>query len=240
MVITAVSKTAFRGSSPCTPAMTIDNWIKVISLVIDLIKTLLPYGLMGFIFWYFRKELKNLINKGVLKVSAPGFSLETANQQKEKFSAKEKKEIKTLNDELENTKKAQQALEQLQKDTVQARKTFFLGYHFEKTYRLIFPSQMAILVFMSNSNGEMQDLLAKTSFIRTIWAQNFGFTYEQFIGFLINSGLVAYNNDKTKLSLTPLGKTFLEYIKNENMPTKLPANDSTLTTTTTTTTSSET
>lgn len=218
--------------------MTVDNWIKIASLAIDLIKTLLPYGILGFSLWYFRKEIKNLVNKGILKVSVPGLSIETARQQKEKVTAREKKEIKALNAELENTKKAKQALEEIQKDTAQHSETFFLGYHFEKTYRLIFPTQMAILIAMSNHNGEISDALSRALFERTIWAQNLGVSYEQFIGFLINSGLIVYNNDNSNIFLTPLGKTFIEYINNNNIPTKLPANDSTLITTTTTTSSS--
>ncbi len=214
--------------------MNFDEGIKVASLAIDLIKTVLPYLAIGAIFWYFRKELKNLINNGAVKVSAPGFSLETAHQQKGKISSKEKKEIKALNTELENTKKAKQALEELQKDTATNKNVFYLGYHFEKTYRIIFPSQMAILVFMNSHSGEMQDVLAKASFTRTIWSQNFGMRYEQFIGFLINSGLVAYSDGLTKLLLTPLGRTFLQYINDNKIPTKLPANDSTLITVPTT------
>lgn len=200
------------------------DWIKILSLVVDVIKTAIPFGTMFGVFWYFQKEIKELIKKGGLKVAAPGFSLETVQKQQERLGPKEKKEIESLNLELETTKKAEQRLRELQEYTTREKDTFFLGYHLEKTYRLIFPSQMVILNILKIHN-EVIDPLARALFQRTIWAQQFNVTYEQFMGFLVQSGLVNYDGTNTKFTLTPLGKTFLDYLSNNNIPLKLPAND---------------
>ena len=205
--------------------MTIDNWIKIISLLVGIIRTAIPYSAIFLTFWVFRKEIKTLIENGGLRVSVPGFSLETLKQQQEGVSSKEKKEIEELNKELETSKKAQQKLAELQEYTARDKDTFFLGYHFEKTYRLIFPSQTVILNAMNNQNGEITNPLAQAIFRRTIWAQHFNIPYEQFIGFLIQSGVAIYDNKNDKFIITPMGRVFLDYLKNNNIPLKLSPND---------------
>lgn len=203
--------------------MSIDNWIKFTSFAVDIIKTIIPFGFIFAIFWIFKKELKVLIKDGGWKVSAPGVSIETA-QKQEEISSQEKKEIKTLNRELDTTKKAQGKLEQLQEYTARDKDTFFLGYHFEKTYRLIFPTQMAILIAIQNNN-EIIEALAKALYLRTIWAQNLNVSFEQFMGFLIGSGLILEDKANSKFTLTPLGNLFLQYLVQNNIQNKLPAND---------------
>ncbi|KKS12627.1 MAG: hypothetical protein UU67_C0047G0009 [Candidatus Daviesbacteria bacterium GW2011_GWB1_41_5] len=160
-----------------------------------------------------------------MKLAVPGFSLETIQKQQEELGTKEKKEIKALNSELEKSKKAEKILHELQEYTARDKDTLFLGYHFEKTYRLIFPSQMVILNSMTNFNGEIPDALAQALFRRTIWAQQFNISYEQFMGFLIQSGLIAYDPSSSKFTLIPLGRTFWEYLVSNNIPLKIPAYD---------------
>lgn len=205
--------------------MTPSDWIKIASLVVDIIKTSIPFGAVFLIFWVFKKEIKTLIKNGGLKLAAPGFSLETIQKQQEELGTKEKKEIEALNSELEKSKKAEKILHELQEYTVRDKDTFFLGYHFEKTYRLIFPSQMVILNSMTNFNGEISDALAQALFRRTIWAQQFNISYDQFMGFLVQSGLVVYELSSNKFTLTPLGRTFWEYLVSNNIPLKIPAYD---------------
>lgn len=204
--------------------MSTDQWIKIFSLVVDVVKTAIPFGAIFLVFWYFQKEIKTLIKNGGLKVSAPGFSLETIQKQQEELGSKEKKKIETLNQELETTKIAEQRLRELQEYTAREKETFFLGYHLEKTYRLIFPSQMMILNAIKTYDG-FTDPLARAIWTRTIWAQQFSVTYEQFMGFLFQSGLISSDNPNQSLALTPLGRTFLEYLVNNSIPFKLPAND---------------
>lgn len=203
--------------------MTVENWLGVARIGVDLLKTLIPFGVLFLIIWLFKKEIKTLIKKGGLKLSAPGISVETLKQQTEKITTKEKKKLEILNSELETSKEREQKLHELQEYTVREKDTFFLGYHFEKTYRIIFPSQMVILNALKNFNGEIEAALANAIFRRTIWAQQFNLSHEQFIGFLVQSGLVEYRTDKIKI--TPLGRTFMDYLINNNVPLKIPAND---------------
>jgi hypothetical protein len=203
--------------------MNIEDWIKVASLVVDVVKALIPFVTIFVIFWLFKKEIKSLIKNGGFKVAAPGFSVETLQKQQTELTSKEKKDIELLNSELEKTKTAERILKELQEYTARDKDTFFLGFHFEKTYRLIFPSQMVILNTMRNNKDEISDALAQAIFRRTIWSQQFNVSYEGFIGFLTQSGLISYQSNK--FVFTPLGRTFLEYLSNENIPLKLPAND---------------
>ncbi len=206
--------------------MNVENWIEVSKIGIDLLKTIIPFGVLLIILWWFQKEIRTLIKNGGFKVTGPGVSIETIQKQQEKVGTKEKKEIETLNTELETTKKAEQKLQELQEYTNRDKDTFFLGYHFEKTYRLIFPSQMVVLNIMNNSNNEISDALAHSLFTRTIWAQQqYNLPYDQFMGFLANSGLIEYNSESKKWLLTPLGRTFWEYLTNNHIHLKIPASD---------------
>lgn len=203
--------------------MTPDNWIKLVSLAVDVIKTIIPFAFIFGIFFIFKNELRELIKKGGWKVSAPGVSIETVKQQEE-LGSKEKKKIDALNKELDTTKKAQEKLEQLLDYTARDKNTFFLGYHFEKTYRVIFPSQMAILIAIQNQ-GEIIDARSRALFTRTIWAQTLKITYEQFMAFLIGSGLIQEDKANSKFTLTPIGNLFLQYLTQNTIPNKLPATD---------------
>lgn len=206
--------------------MNIENWLNLTSIVVDLTKSIFPFIILLIIFWWFKKEIKTLIKNGGLKVTAPGVSFETTiQQQKEKLTTKEKKGLEVLNQELETEKKQKQKLLELQEYTVRDKDAFFLGYHFEKTYRLIFPSQMVILNIMSNTNKEISDAMAQALFKRTIWAQQYNITYPQYIGFLKNSGLIEYSSYTEKWVFTPLGNMFWEYLRNNNIWLKIPAND---------------
>ncbi len=205
--------------------MTADNWIDVGRIVVDLLKTVIPFTILLGILLFYKKEIKALIKNGGFKISAPGLSVETLQKQQEKVGPKEKKEIESLNEELKNAKQIEQKLKELQEYTARDKDTFFLGYHFEKTHRLIFPTQMAILNFMVNHNGEIEEALAEALFRQTIWAQKFNVAFVQFIGFLMQAGLIFYDKTNKKFTLAPVGNAFWEYLKNENMPLKLPAND---------------
>lgn len=203
--------------------MTPETWLRIISLIIDLIKTAIPYIAVFFILWYFRKEMKALLTKGQVKISAPGFSLETTQQSKE-ISKEEKKEIATINKELTKEKKPlDEKIVAIQNTTPEDNQALFLSYHFEKTYRLIFPTQMVILVSAYNHGGTFSEALAQSLFTRTVWFRTFGLSYEQFISFLINAGLMMKTS--SLLKLTPLGILFLEYLNTNNIPNKLPPAD---------------
>ncbi len=203
--------------------MTTENWLTLATLGTDIIKTIIPFAVVFLIFWLFRKELRVLIKSGGWKFSAPGVSVETA-QKQQKTSVKEKREIEALNKELETTKKAQEKLQELQEYTARDKDTYFLGYHFEKTYRIIFPSQMLILTTIQ-SFGEISKPLAESIFRRTIWSSSLNIPLEHFTGFLINVGLMVEDKQGNKFLLTPLGNLFLLYLTVNSIPNKLPAND---------------
>ncbi len=84
---------------------------------------------------------------------------------------------------------------------------------------------MVILNVMKNFNDEITDALAQALFKRTIWAQQFNVSYEQFMGFLMQSGLIVYDASNNKFLLTPIGRTFWEYLVSNNIPLKIPAAD---------------
>lgn len=205
--------------------MTPDNWISILSLFVDIVKTLIPFVTIFFIFRMFRRQIRYLIKNGGFKFSGAGISVETSNNQQKDISDKEKKTIEDINNELNTVKEREEKLKQLQEYTVRDKDTFYLGFHFEKTYRLIFPSQMLILKLLNESSGEIMSALTHSIYIRTIWAQKFNTTFEQFIGFLIQSGLVIYEQATNKFLITNMGKLFWEYIKNNNIPLKIPVND---------------
>ncbi len=205
--------------------MTNENWIEIIRIVVDLLKTIIPFSAIGIILLIFKKEIKTLINGGGFKLAGLGFSVETIQKQQEKIGATEIKEIEALNSELKTSKQIQQRLQELQEYTSRDKDTFFLGYHFEKTYRLIFPSQMVILNVMTNSNDEITEDIAAALFRRTIWSVYYNVSFEQFINFLIHAGLIAHDSTNRKFRLTPLGRTFWEYLKKENAPLKIPPTD---------------
>lgn len=205
--------------------MNVDNWIKLASLVEDLIKTIIPFGAIFFILWLFKQEIKTVIKNGGMKLTGPGFSVETSKQQQEKVNKKEKKEIQALNKELATTKQVQQKLQELQSYTSRDKDVFFLGYHFEKTYRAIFSSQMLILTEMDQQNGEIIDTLAHDIFKKTVWDQQFHIPYENFMGFLIGAGMIRNDVINKKYLINPIGKMFLQYLRNNNIPFKLPPND---------------
>ncbi len=205
--------------------MTTENWIEVVRIIVDLFKTIIPFIVLIGIVWFFKKEIKTLVKNGGLKITAPGLSLETMQKQQEKLGKKEKKEIEELNADLKNAKQIEQKLQELQQYTARDKDTFFLGYHFEKTYRLIFPSQMVILNAMNNVNDEITEELAQALHRRTIWAQNFNVSFEQFMGFLMQAGLIFYDGSNKKFTFAPLGKAYWEYLKNESIHLKIPAND---------------
>jgi hypothetical protein len=206
--------------------MTTENGIEIARIVLDFLKSIFPFGLLFLLFLIFKKEVSTLIKNGGLKVTAPGVSIETLQKQQVNVSQKERKEIKSLNIELKTAQQREQKLKELQEYTNRDKDTFFLGYHFEKTYRLIFPSQMVILDIINNSaEKEISNAVAQSFFRRTVWAIQFQVNYNQFMGFLVQSGLVSYDADKESFLITHLGTTFWQYLKTNNMHLKMPAND---------------
>lgn len=205
--------------------MTIDNYLDIARILIDFFKATTPYTFLLLLLCFFYEDIKFLIRSGGLKISAPGLTIESIQNQQEKVDDRSKKELEKLNTELLTAKHTAEKLKKLQEDTAKDKDHFFVLYHFEKTYRVIFPSQMAILNFMNNSpDKEISEDIARAIHRRTIWASQFKVTFDEFMDFMIQSGLINFN-DKRNYSLEPVGLAFWEYIKSQNMFLKLPAND---------------
>lgn len=201
-----------------------DIFLEYFHTFIDLIKTIIPYGVLLFIFAQIKDDLKLLIRTGHLKVTAPGLSLETYQNQNEVPSKNEKNALDSLNAELKTTKQINEKLVELQDATTKNKNDLFLLYHFERTYRVLFPSQMVILSIIYTHN-EVTNALAEALHRRTIWATQYNMTYEQFMAFPFQSGLITLDSSTGKIALTPIGKMFWEYLKQENVSLKMPASD---------------
>lgn len=85
--------------------------------------------------------------------------------------------------------------------------------HFEKTYRLIFGSQLRVLTLLKN-NPQVSREQIEAIYNTTIHVGVY--SLDLFIGFLENSQLIKKNNDNT-FSLNPLGSLFLDYLVANNM-----------------------
>jgi hypothetical protein len=107
-------------------------------------------------------------------------------------------------------------LHALQEHTAKTKEAFQLGYHFEKTYRLIFGSQLSILTGIMTS-VKLPRSLAGEIYRKTQWRVH-GYTFNDYMGFLVRSGLIAFNATEDTYSLTPLGMVFMEYLANNKMP----------------------
>lgn len=98
---------------------------------------------------------------------------------------------------------------------------WFLQFHSERVYRLIFGSQIGILQWIEIqaekgvSKAEIEAAYA-TNPISSIYP------FESYIGFLINNGLIRYDPTTIAYFLLPVGKFFLLYIAGNGLPTNKP------------------
>lgn len=94
-----------------------------------------------------------------------------------------------------------------------------LNYHFERVYRQIFGSQLAILKTLQNSQPSQLSVDAVELLYKgTSWYPNY--TFEQYLGFLEESFLVERRvmNSAEYIVLLPMGQAFLEYLGENAMP----------------------
>lgn len=116
-------------------------------------------------------------------------------------------------------KLANETGEKLKTETVQ-KTQYLLFFHFEKIYRLIFGSQLNILLEAENNNGKI-GLQRTVLFYRSSgWVEK-GYDVGSYTMFLQNMGLLSYTTDSTPecyYSLTPIGYSFLQYLRENGIP----------------------
>lgn len=166
----------------------------------------------------FKENIKALIDR-VNSITAGPVAVTAGDQQKQAEFGDEK--YKKLLKEVEGHKGIQKKLVELSDKIIQEKNVYFLAYHFEKTYRLIFGSQINLLNMIKNiPDKKMKKVLAEAVHRRTPLGRSYPF-YD-YTGFLINSYLISYNASDDTYVLTDLGFLFLEYIKNNNLPQNKP------------------
>lgn len=187
---------------------------------IELLKVIAWPITLLIIVWVFAKEIKELINDirlsftfGDKKVEIAHDKAEELKQQQTDVDASEIEKLRTENKKHSDIEKR---LLELQENTARTKDTFFIGFHFEKTYRLIFGSQLMILKLMYQHN-KMLDVLTRAIYGNTSWANTY--PYNQYIGFLINSGLITpLDSNDNSYSILPVGRAFIDYLSNNNIP----------------------
>lgn len=187
----------------------------------DVIKAIAWPGTVLLIISKFENEIRELINHIKISLSFGGNKVEISHAEAEQLridqgSAISKEEAEKLKDENENHRGIEKKLLELNENTTKDKDAFFLGYHFEKTYRLIFGSQLSILK-IANQTGFVQDPLAAAIYGRTSWANTY--PYKDYIGFLISSGLLGkLDSSNESYSILPFGKAFIDYLQNSGIP----------------------
>jgi len=129
----------------------------------------------------------------------------------------EEKESKTNLDEIKNL--AQKAGEELKVETAK-KNQYLLFYHFERVYRLIFGSQIRILLD-AEQNGDRISLPKAIMFYKDSGWNERGYDAGNYTLFLLNMGLFTYQTGKMPedcfYTLTPLGKLFLQYLRENGL-----------------------
>lgn len=89
--------------------------------------------------------------------------------------------------------------------------------HFERTYRLIFNSQLIILRTINNNpEHKLSADVVRAIYERTIW--NPSYPFEEYINFLISSYLLSFREGFYSIEM--LGILFLNYLGTQGIPDK--------------------
>jgi len=92
-----------------------------------------------------------------------------------------------------------------------SRDSLLILYHFERTYRLIFGTQLTLLdIILKSNEGKISDALAQAMYIRTSWPGKYPF--DSYMNFLKRSQLITHDPTTDFFSITDLGEAFLDYL----------------------------
>lgn len=164
----------------------------------------ISWQIVFLIFIYtFREEIKHFV-KNIKNISVNGTSV-SANVEKEQKEQHDKvvlskKEAKNLADMLDNNKKTESTLK--------------AQLHFERTYRLIFDSQLHILNIILVS-GSLSKTVAQAIHRRTLFSNSYPF--KDYINFLMSAQLIHYEHKSDSYILTELGLYFIKYLENNSI-----------------------
>lgn len=184
---------------------------QLFSVVIDLI-----WPLITLIIFFSLKESISIFIKNMKSGSAKipgGIEVSLSSQQKNIPEEEQTQQVAKIVEQepvpVEDIKKLKDEKDQL-----------LISNFFERTYRLIFNSQLNLLLTANQSLSISRDQILEM-YNTTQWANNYPF--EQYINFLVNSNLILYNIDSNSYSITPTGKLFIQYLFSNSIPIiKLP------------------
>lgn len=170
-----------------------------------------PIAILIIIYWL-RQEIKDLLRR-LTNFKAAGVSVDAvpSKQSGERKYKQKSKELAKMVSEKEGVVKK---LLQIQDETKKNKDYYEILYHFEKTYRLIFGSQLNILRILKN--GPIADSLFQSIHRRTPLADVYSFN--NYMNFLLNSYLIKKRPADNKYELTLLGFYFLQYLEKNKIP----------------------
>lgn len=132
------------------------------------------------------------------------------------------KNLESYSKKIQTLEQREGELKEMLNLTVKTREDYEVLYHFEKTYRIIFNSQLQFVQYVQS----LKDSKVKFGQALLFYENNLNInakkiiSFNSFTSFLINSYLIKYQS--TEYILTPLGNLFVEYLKNNSIPlTKL-------------------
>lgn len=177
-------------------------------IYLDSLKWPITLGVFGY---YFRSELKQIFKNGFfLKHGTTELNFPQINQN----PAEEKN-----NEEIEKTteSKTQEEIQNLLDDNKDKDNQIFkfkLEKHFEYTYRIIFKSQINLLLKMQAITDGFSPLQIGSYFqdIQNSFPILKNSSADQYLKFVLDQNLIDRDSTTGKIKLTPIGNLFLQYI----------------------------
>lgn len=197
--------------------MNINDWLKY---GVELIRVIAWPVTVFLIVKKFEKEIKDLIKDIKISLSFGDKKVVITHEKAEELKQKQEKaidqaEVKELKEENKRHKDIEKTLLEINENVTKGRDSLFLGHHFEKSYRLIFGSQLTILN-LACQHGKVTEAMALAIYRRTIWATSY--PYQNYIGFLITSGFITQLNPSDEsYSILSVGKLFMDYLISNNI-----------------------
>ena len=97
---------------------------------------------------------------------------------------------------------------------------YYTGWRFEQTYRFIYGSQLMLLWALAELTPFTDKKTVEAAY-NTSKQQGNAQTFDQWLGFLASAGFIAVNpfDEKEFVTITDVGRTFWEYLKQWNIST---------------------